>query len=410
MGAIGENKCRGLQIRTFGSFLVSSGDERYSSRAQRSNKLWQLFKYFLTNRGKLVSPYSVINDLWPNTENADPIAALQDLVYRLRQLFSDVTTESGDPMINIEFSQGSYRFTLSSEVWLDVNEFLVLSQRASESRSTNTPKAIRMYLEAISLYEGDYLPGIYENWLLAPRQHYRRIFIQNLQEVVQLLRDSGDYDQIVQVCESVLLNENEWLLEAEQLHRHFLEALIRTGRTVEAFGHHQAVSDLLEREVGVSPPVSMQQLERWANSQTAGMHLDISTLVQHIRQDRQSAGAVLCDSDEFRLLCLLEGRRRERMQQSPMLGLFTIIRRGTVEPEASTLSRSIAGLKEVLATNLRSGDAITQWNDHQCLSLMCGFQSDGIDSFRSRIADEFDRRFGHYGTALQVKVQILTAE
>jgi len=389
-----------LHIDTLGHFSVRYGNEEISTRAQRSTKLWQLFKYLLTHRGKMLAPYSVLDDLWPETENAAPMSALHDLIYRLRKLFSDVASESGEPLIAVEFTRGTYCFYLNNEVVLDVNEFLHLSQGASEIKRQDKEEAINLYLKAIDLYNGDYLSGIYENWLLAPRQHYRRIFISNLQDALKLLSSVEQYERIIEVCEDTFHAESEWLLEAEEVHKYFMESLIRMGRTVEAFNHYQGLSELLEQEVGVTPTVSVQQLQNWIENDRDSNRLQIHSLPALFSERQQASGPLLCEKTEFHMLCHLEERRQERLELPIMLGLFTL----TDEQNATSLSAAMAGLKEVLATNLRSGDALTQYNSEQCISLMPAFESEHIELFKKRMENEYQRRFGHLKVFLNIEL------
>lgn len=52
-----------LYINILGSFLVKHGDRDLSEKTKRSSKLWELFKFFLTHRGKNLLPETILETL-----------------------------------------------------------------------------------------------------------------------------------------------------------------------------------------------------------------------------------------------------------------------------------------------------------------------------------------------------------
>jgi two-component SAPR family response regulator len=70
-----ENKAT-MQIFTLGQFTIKIGETLISENARRSNKLWELFKYLLTNRNKRIPLEKIVQSLWPEQENSDPKSAL----------------------------------------------------------------------------------------------------------------------------------------------------------------------------------------------------------------------------------------------------------------------------------------------------------------------------------------------
>ena len=388
---------RGLQITTLGRFRVANEQEVISEKFRRARKLWNLFRYFLTNRGKLLTPYSITNTLWPDSQNAAPKAALQDLVYRLRLLLEDATPDSGEPLVRIDFAQEAYCFTLSSEVWLDADQFLQLSQEAKQTKGFDVSQAVELYTQAISLYSGSYLPSLHDRWVLPFRQHYRKTLIHNLHDVVGIFRASGDHSGVVEVCAGVFSEEHQWLLEAEQLHTHYMEALIRTGRLLEASNHYELLNELYDTELGVSPRVSLQQLKAKADKLTAvqkSVDMDGTSVSRVLLQSEEMDGAVICDPEEFRLIYQVQMRKREISQQGLALAFFTL----------NSPSFTMETFNEFLKNNLRSGDVVTRWNDTQCLALLPEFKSEYNEHLQQRILSAFCRERGAEQDMLRIQL------
>ncbi|MGB3933511.1 MAG: response regulator receiver protein, partial [bacterium] len=62
----------GLEIITLGDFQVRCGGKILTHDANRAYRLWELFKYLLTNREQGVLPEVLVETLWPEQEYADP--------------------------------------------------------------------------------------------------------------------------------------------------------------------------------------------------------------------------------------------------------------------------------------------------------------------------------------------------
>lgn len=50
----------------------------------------ELFYYLLVQEGKVVSKYSILDDIWPNHEEKRALANLYNTIYRMRQLFIEL--------------------------------------------------------------------------------------------------------------------------------------------------------------------------------------------------------------------------------------------------------------------------------------------------------------------------------
>jgi two-component SAPR family response regulator len=61
-----------LKIYTLGRFIVLRGKKSLNEQTNRSYRMWELFKYLLTNRGKGIPAESITEILWPGSDYAAP--------------------------------------------------------------------------------------------------------------------------------------------------------------------------------------------------------------------------------------------------------------------------------------------------------------------------------------------------
>lgn len=239
-------------ILTLGQFAVHNEHTDLTSGTGRSYHLWDLFRFLITNRGKGIRPEVMVEALWPEQSYADPRRALRTPVYRLRKILDGVDTES--PII---FSHGCYIWKTIPGYRLDVEVFEALCNKAKQISSENPSEAIKLYFDAIGLYKGEYLPEcLYQDWVMPARNYYRRLYLQCVAGLLDLLWAREQYKEILAVCERAILLEP---LE-EEVHIRFLEALLKEQKLKQSLNHYEYITSLLYRQLGVKPSPNLRKL------------------------------------------------------------------------------------------------------------------------------------------------------
>lgn len=390
-----------LEISTLGSFQVRQGDLALSDNSSRSNKLWELFKFLLTNRGKRLPPGDILDTLWPDQEYDDPRRALRTLVYRLRQILS-AGPAAGASDCSIVFSHGCYSLELASDCRVDLDEFERICLEAQKTARDDPAGAIALYRRAVDLYRGEYLPECsYSEWVMPVRNYYRHLYLRAVLELTGLLKDAGQHAELIMVCEKAFLVE----LFEEELHVRFLEALLEKGRIKQARAHYDYITTALYRVMGVKPGAGLRNIARLIRMEKDGVELDLSAIQQSLRDRQEAAGAFLCDPDIFRFLYRLEARRGERSGQAVLLGLLTVTRPDYGLPHQGELKDVMDLLGGLLADHLRKGDVISRWNEAQYLLLLPGLSYKQGDRVLARIGRGFKDMQGKGRVALRTSLE-----
>ncbi|MBK8985694.1 MAG: AAA family ATPase [Chloroflexi bacterium] len=136
---------------------------------------------------------------------------------------------------------------------LDVAEFATAVAHVHQS---TTPADRRHYLEtAIHLYQGDLLPGHYDDWVLAHREVLRQQYLECLMQQIQLLEAAREY--------AAAANFARLLLQADPLHETAYRRLMRLqalgGDRVGALRTYNACAAALQQELSVLPSASTQK-------------------------------------------------------------------------------------------------------------------------------------------------------
>lgn len=113
-----------IDVTMFGKFtLKQEGMEvpHAVSLTGRSRRLWTLTAYLILNRNRGVSAQELIDLLWPEAENDNPLSTLQNNVSRARAALAELGFTHAKVIIHNE--KGYYRWAPDRETQLDVEQF-----------------------------------------------------------------------------------------------------------------------------------------------------------------------------------------------------------------------------------------------------------------------------------------------
>lgn len=349
-----------LEITTLGKFQVKYREKALTREASRSYRMWELFKYLLTNREQSVLPEMLVEKLWPEQEYADAKSAVRTQVYRLRQFLASSTGEPGENFIL--FDQGSYRWNKKCKYWLDADEFEQLCQQAESLKQENPTDAIELLQKAVLLYKGEYLPeDTYSEWTVIQRHYYNRLYLECVISLGELLNEKNQYDEIITLCEKAIDIDPC----VEQIHILYIEALLAQGRKKLAISHYGNVFDTFCRDMGINPSNKMSHLYKIIHSEDGIAEHDLTSIQNGLRESSVGDEAFYCDSVIFRALYQLEQRRANPYI---CIGMFTLI---GVGPNGRQIGMdAMDHLQRVLASRLNRTDVFTRLNDSQYLCLL----------------------------------------
>ena len=375
-----------LRIFTLGRFEVYRNDVQLSQLASRSSRVWDLFKYLLTYRDRSSTPEAIIETLWPQHNYADMRKALRTPIYRLRQILQNDSDEQ-----YILFSQGCYIWNNQAHYWLDTDEFENLIKTAQTSEA-DPETLIDLYLRAINLYHGEYLPeNLYADWTITQRNYYRRLFLEAVDALAGLYKAQQRHHEIINLCEKAIALEPF----EEILHNHYLESLINTGRHKQAKEHYQQITQLFYTELGVKPSPKLQQLYRQLQNKTGQQQLEEQPL----------DAAFYCTPEIFASICNLERRRGERTKQPAVIGKLTL-----VTENAHLLSAGLAdNVVEILLKILRKGDVVTKNSNDRLQILFSNLDLQQAKVVISRIEKQLKPKIPQ-GCHLTIETELLSAK
>lgn len=373
-----------LRINTFGSFQVSADDHVYYDTTSRKSKVYNVLSYMVVFGGQPIPAETLAEVLWPDEEVDDPVNELRDIIIALNKSLASFCGEQQYVMCD----SNCYSWNQNIDVRIDYKEFVMILESA---RDTSKPFSERstLYNAAIDLYRGPFLvDSAIGKWALRLTDHYRRLFLQAVDEVAELYRGESMLEEIIILYGKALASEPF----EEQLYIKQIKAMINNGDYSRAQQQYRFYERILKREFGARPSRDMQQLWRDIDRATTIKAGSLDDVTRTLAPENGSRGASFCDSDTFRRIYLMDRRSEERIDFPVFLALITYsLSPNTSEyVKDSKLKTAMKTMRQVLVSSLRTGDVVSQYSNCQFIVMLTVINADGGKSALRRMEGLFD--------------------
>ena len=160
-----------LEVRLLGKFEVSQAGKMI---AIPSRPAQSLFAYLILHAGTAHRREKLAGMLWPDSLEETARDNLRHALWRIRKaLPSEPKTEY------LLTDDLTITFNASAEYWLDTSALEKVGENAS----------VAELIEVLSAYQGELLPGFYDEWVSLEREHLASIFEHHMARLLALLQE-----------------------------------------------------------------------------------------------------------------------------------------------------------------------------------------------------------------------------
>jgi len=226
-----------LKVDLLGKFEIKHGNKAISISSRPAQSL---FAYLILSAGTPHRREKLAGLLWPDSLEETARDNLRHALWRLRKAFpSNPKTEY------LLADDLSIAFNASADYWLDADAL----EKLSESASANELIAV------LSEYQGELLPGFYDEWAVLEREHLFSIFEHHMARLMSLLQDEKRWLDILDWGE-------RWIKlgqKPEPAYRALMSAHAAKGDMSKvAATYERCVRSL--RELGIEPSQQTREL------------------------------------------------------------------------------------------------------------------------------------------------------
>jgi DNA-binding SARP family transcriptional activator len=258
-----------LQVSLLGEFQLKQ-QERVISLKIHSHQA--LLAYLILHAGQQHTRQHLAFTFWPDSTESQALTNLRKALHTLRQALPDADCY-------LDITRRTVQWRMDAPCSVDVWAFESAVNRAAQ---TTHIRARQTDLEqAASAYQGDFLPGYYDDWILAARETQRARYLGALDQLIRLHEEQRRYTEAISLAKT--------LLREDPLHEAAYRRLMRlqslNGNVAGALRTYHTCSSVLQRELGVEPgAATLETYERLLQLQAPASPLSPNRLPLIARQ------------------------------------------------------------------------------------------------------------------------------
>ena len=172
-----------LEVRLIGKFDIKCDNKSVtlSSRAAQS-----LFAYLILTAGTLHRREKLAGMLWPDESESKARTYLRNELWRIRKVLPNSS--------NIEY-------LLADNLTVGFNQSYVYSLDVARLKNLSDTDSAEELIQALSNYQGELLPGFYEDWVILEREHLQILFEKKLALLLEILEREQRWNDILEWAE-----------------------------------------------------------------------------------------------------------------------------------------------------------------------------------------------------------------
>jgi DNA-binding SARP family transcriptional activator len=389
-----------LQIFCLGVFRAVRPGEVEAIGIVSKHKMWLLFKYLVVHKGSAVRTEKIMELFWPGSTDPSDTSTLRTTISRLKSLLEPQRMVYGRSSFII-YCKDSCAFNLHTHFWLDTDEFESLCTAAHRLGGSNRSRAMDLYLEALDLYQGDFLvddPDL--EWAVIPREHYRRLFIDSTIEVATWLQEMHEYSKAITLLKRAIKIDPY----VEGLQILLMKALLGMGNLKAAAEQYSYYSSFLYKELGVKPSEEWKHLYKQIRENREDSPNKL-ILEGNLQLEMKDTGPFVCDTDFFWNFLLFERRRLSRNGGESSLVVLELIVDENKKNTGVAQEGALENLESVAFQKLRRCDVMCRMDDNHVALLLPFTGSIGSTVVARQIKDAFCKQMKDSASTLLVKVK-----
>ncbi len=242
-----------LQIFLLGCMRIVDGGT--AKEIKLSRKMGSLLAYLLLEAQPASPQENLASIYWPGRSQSRARACLSAMVRRLQNNLEPASASSLDYLLRI--CEEEAEINLRRSIWLDAAVYEDVTARVLGIPSVSVqPGDIQELETAVALYQGEFLPGCDQDWVLTERERYRMRQVNSLFLLLQYFRQRACYEQAL-VYGQALEQLEPW---REGIQRCLMELYLICDQPVAALQQYAACARWLKDEFGVRPLAETQKL------------------------------------------------------------------------------------------------------------------------------------------------------
>jgi len=206
-----------------------------------------LLCYLLLNRQRAHHRERLAAVFWERHPTRVARKYLRNSIWKVRQILRSAGAPANE---YLSVGNDSVSFQCSSRYWLDIEAFeaKVLPYQDIAGQQLTASQVTHLE-EAVDLYVGDLLEGIYEDWCLYDRERLRLLYLNALGKLMVFHEVNGTYERGLACGERILAQDDT----REKVHRQMMRLYWLSGNQSAALAQYKRCAQILREALDVPP-------------------------------------------------------------------------------------------------------------------------------------------------------------
>ncbi|HEU0016095.1 MAG TPA: BTAD domain-containing putative transcriptional regulator [Longimicrobium sp.] len=209
-----------------------------------------LFAYLALNHGRSHPRATLVGRFWGESPERVARKNLRTDIWRIRSVLEPVGVAAGSCLT---VSQDEVGFNAAGHHWLDIHDFEARLDRAAAAPPEQAAPLLR---QAVEVYRGDLLEGLYDDWCLFERERLRLRYLDALERLVAHHRALGEWTECAGYAQRILAHDPL----REHVHREVIRCHLALGDRAAALRQYEACAGRLRQELEVEPAAETRVL------------------------------------------------------------------------------------------------------------------------------------------------------
>ena len=217
---------------------------------------WLLFCYLLLHRRQPLPRERLAAVFWGDYSTSVSRKHLRNALWRMRYALQSAGARPDDYLL---VSEDAISFSPSARYSLDIEDFEAkITAYQHLSGPELTPDMALQLEQAVDLYTGDLLTGIYADWSLLESERLNLLYLNTLGKLMDFYEFQGDAENGLACGRRLLACDNT----REKVHRQMMRLYWLAGDRGAALAQFNLCAQILADTLGVSPLPETTQLYR----------------------------------------------------------------------------------------------------------------------------------------------------
>lgn len=241
-----------LHIRLFGSGQATLYDQPLTGFPYQQAYL--LLCYLLLNRSRPHNRERLAAVFWGDYSTDASRKNLRNVLWRLRHAFQSLGAIADE---YVSINEESASFSATNRYWLDVEAFETTVTRCRDvSGQDLTPEQATALEQAVELYTGDLLEGIYDDWCLHDRERLGLLHLGALGKLMAFHEKNGTYERGLLYGQRILERDDT----RDKVHRDMMRLYWLMGDRSAALEQYKRCEQIMRETLGIAPTEATQRL------------------------------------------------------------------------------------------------------------------------------------------------------